>query len=82
MKISEILKQNKPSLSFEVFPPKTDTVYESVAHAVEEIADSKPSFMSVTYGAGGGTSNYTVSIAENIQKNKGVVSLAHLSCIL
>lgn len=37
--------------------------------------------MSVTYGAGGGTSNYTVSIAENIQKNKGVVSLAHLSCI-
>lgn len=81
MKISEILKQNKPSLSFEVFPPKTDTVYESVAKAVEEIADSKPSFMSVTYGAGGGTSNYTVSIAENIQKNKGVVSLAHLSCI-
>lgn len=81
MKISEILKQNKPSLSFEVFPPKTDTVYESVAKAVDEIADLKPSFMSVTYGAGGGTSNYTVSIAENIQKNKGVVSLAHLSCI-
>lgn len=81
MKISEILKQNKPSLSFEVFPPKTDTVYESVAKAVEEIADSKPSFMSVTYGAGGGTSNYTVSIAENIQKNKEVISLAHLSCI-
>lgn len=81
MKISEILKQNKPSLSFEVFPPKTDTNYESVAKAVEEIADSKPSFMSVTYGAGGGTSSYTVSIAENIQKNKNVISLAHLSCI-
>jgi len=81
MKISEILKQNKPSLSFEVFPPKTDTNYELVAKAVEEIADSKPSFMSVTYGAGGGTSSYTVSIAENIQKNKNVISLAHLSCI-
>lgn len=81
MKISEILKQNKPSLSFEVFPPKTDTAYESVASAVDKIADLKPSFMSVTYGAGGGTSEYTVSIAENIHKNKNVTSLAHLSCI-
>ena len=81
MKISEILKQNKPSLSFEVFPPKTEAAFESVSGAIDKIAGYKPSFMSVTYGAGGGTSSYTVSIAENIQKNKGVVSLAHLSCI-
>jgi len=81
MKISEILKQNKPSLSIEVFPPKTDSLYESVSKAVDEIATLKPSFMSVTYGAGGGTSSYTVSIAENLQKNKNVTSLAHLSCI-
>ncbi|MBQ5384326.1 MAG: methylenetetrahydrofolate reductase [Treponema sp.] len=80
MKISEILKSDKPSLSFEVFPPKTDTAYESVSSAVDAIADNKPSFMSVTYGAGGGTSQYTVTIAQNIQK-KNVVALAHLSCI-
>lgn len=81
MKIIDILKNKKLSLSFEVFPPKTDAAYESVAGAIDKIADLKPSFMSVTYGAGGGTSEYTVSIAENIQKNKNVVSLAHLSCI-
>lgn len=70
MKISDIIKSDKLTLSFEVFPPKTDAAYESVAGAIDKIADLKPSFMSVTYGAGGGTSEYTVSIAENIQKNK------------
>lgn len=80
MKISEILKKDRPSLSFEVFPPKTDAVYETVRTAVDEIAKTFPSFMSVTYGAGGGTSGYTVSIAQEIQK-KNVVALAHLSCI-
>ena len=70
MKISEILKKDRPSLSFEVFPPKTDAVYETVRTAVDEIAKTFPSFMSVTYGAGGGTSGYTVSIAQEIQKKK------------
>ena len=65
MKISDIIKSDKLTLSFEVFPPKTDAAYESVAGAIDKIADLKPSFMSVTYGAGGGTSEYTVSIAEN-----------------
>ncbi|MBQ5384413.1 MAG: methylenetetrahydrofolate reductase [Treponema sp.] len=80
MKISEILKSENFGLSFEVFPPKTETAYESVQAAVDSIADNKPSFMSVTYGAGGGTSEYTVSIAREIQQ-KNVVALAHLSCI-
>ena len=56
MKLSDILKSDKLSLSFEVFPPKTDTTFESVKLATEEIAKLRPSFMSVTYGAGGGTS--------------------------
>ena len=55
--------------------------YNQVKEATEEIASLKPSFMSVTYGAGGGTSDYTVSIAENIQKNFGVTALAHLTCV-
>lgn len=81
MKIIDILKGEKPSLSFEVFPPKTDALFESVQNAITEISELKPSFMSVTYGAGGGTSSHTVAIAEGIQKKSGVTALAHLSCI-
>ncbi len=80
MKISELFKQDKPTLSFEVFPPKTDTTYGSVKNAVEKIARLKPSFMSVTYGAGGGTSQYTVDMAETVFR-QGVTPLAHLTCI-
>lgn len=80
MKISSILQGDKPTISLEVFPPKKEASYESVAAAALKIAELKPSFMSVTYGAGGGTSDYTVAIAKEIQQS-GVVSLAHLSCI-
>lgn len=81
MKIRDLVNSGKPCLSFEVFPPKTDSLYESVEKAVTEIAALKPHFMSVTYGAGGGTSNYTVSIASNIQKEFNVPTLAHITCI-
>ncbi len=80
MKLTEIINSDKLSLSFEVFPPKTDDAFESVKYATEQIAELSPSYMSVTYGAGGGTSDYTVKIAENL-KNKGVTPLAHLSCV-
>ena len=81
MKLSELLQQDKLSLSFEVFPPKTDTAFESVKAATEEIAALRPSFMSVTYGAGGGTSRYTLEIAKNIKEQYGVPTLAHLTCV-
>lgn len=81
MKISEILKSNKNMMSFEVFPPKTDSAFESVKTATEEIAKLSPSFMSVTYGAGGGTSQYTLDIAKNIKENYNVPMLAHLTCV-
>lgn len=81
MKLTELFAQKKPTISFEVFPPKTSDDYESVKYATEHIAALKPDFMSVTYGAGGGTSEYTVSIASNILKNYGVTPIAHLTCI-
>ncbi len=81
MKISEILKFNKPTISFEVFPPKNESALESIKAATEEIASLSPAFMSVTYGAGGGTSRYTTRIAENIEKRFGVPTLAHLTCV-
>ncbi len=81
MKITEVLRQDKLLLSFEVFPPKTDTAFASVKSATEEMAKLKPSFMSVTYGAGGGTSRYTLEIAKNIKDRYGVPTLAHLTCV-
>ena len=81
MKIRDILAGGRPTLSFEVFPPKTEDAYESVEHAAAEIAKLKPDFMSVTYGAGGGTSDYTVQIASTIQDVYKVTPLAHLTCV-
>ena len=81
MRLSTLLEQNTLSLSFEVFPPKTDSTFDSVRGATEEIAKLHPSFMSVTYGAGGGTSRYTLDIAKNIKENYGVPTLAHLTCV-
>ncbi len=81
MKIIDIIKSGKTLLSMEVFPPKTSDTFDTVKEATEKIALLKPDFMSVTYGAGGGTSEYTAFIAENVQKNYGVPALAHLSCI-
>lgn len=80
MKITEIINGPRPSLSFEVFPPKSSDSFEAVMRATEEIAALSPSYMSVTYGAGGGTSRYTAEIAERLT-SLGVVSLSHLSCI-
>ncbi len=81
MKISDILKQDKVTLSFEVFPPKTSDRYESVSGAAKRIAALHPDFMSVTYGAGGGTGAFTANIAAEIQDEYGVTTLAHLTCV-
>ena len=64
MKVNEILSNGKITLSFEVFPPKTDAQFESVRQATIDVAALKPSYMSVTYGAGGNTRKNTVAIAK------------------
>ncbi len=81
MKIKDILAQDKPVLSFEVFPPKEESAFDSVEEAAFEIAKLSPAFMSVTYGAGGGTSKYTVEIAADLKEKFGVSALAHLTCV-
>lgn len=81
MKIKDLLTKKTLSLSFEVFPPKTESAFDSVKTATEEIAKLRPAFMSVTYGAGGGTSKYTLDIAKNIKDLYGVPTLAHLTCV-
>ena len=81
MKLSEQFKVDRPMLSFEVFPPKTEARFEPIMSAVEEIAKLDPAYMSVTYGAGGGTSRYTIDIAKNIEDKYQVPLLVHLTCI-
>ncbi len=81
MKITDILSREGYSLSFEVFPPKLSSSFDTVRAAVEKIASLKPAFISVTYGAGGGTSLYTLELAEKISDAWGVPSLAHLTCV-
>ena len=81
MKLTQLFNREKPMLSFEVFPPKNNEAYENVKDSIEKIAQLNPDYMSVTYGAGGGTSVFTSQIAANIQNDFGVSSLAHLTCI-
>lgn len=80
MKVIDIITGSRPSLSFEIFPPKTSDNFEAVESAAEKIARLNPSFMSVTYGAGGGTSEYTAALAADLI-DFGVTPLAHLTCI-
>ena len=80
MKISEILQTRKLSVSFEIFPPKQNSAYDAVIACADELARFNPDFISVTYGAGGGTSANTVKIASHL-KEKGVTPLAHLTCL-
>ena len=80
MKIIDIVNGTKPSLSYEVFPPKTSDKFESVLSAATEIAKLSPSYMSVTYGAGGGTSQYTADICRALEEY-GVTPLSHLTCL-
>ena len=80
MKISEILKNNKVTVSFEMFPPKQWDKIESTKATVREMCKSNPSFMSVTYGAAGTQSGFTLEIANEV-KNNNVTPLSHLTCL-
>lgn len=80
MKISDILKNNKVTVSFEVFPPKQWDKIENTKSVVREMSKSNPAFMSVTYGAAGTTSGFTTEIATEI-KSSGVTPLSHLTCL-
>ena len=81
MKLSALFAQGKPTLSFEVFPPKSSDTMDSVNAATQAIARLHPDYMSVTYGAGGSTSIYTAEIASDLLHAFGITPLAHLTCV-
>lgn len=80
MRITEKLMVKDQLISFEVFPPKTDSAFDSIEWSVRELSAHNPDFMSVTYGAGGGTSRYTTKIASLIKNRLDTTALAHLTC--
>lgn len=82
MKIRDILATKKVSVSLEVFPPKQSTAFDSVKTAVHKLCELNPSFMSVTYGAGGGIGWHTAEIAGFVQNECSVPALSHLTCLL
>ena len=79
MKVSQILKDGKVTISCEMFPPKQGTMLDNYKGIVAEIAKLKPAYLSCTYGATGGTSEYTVEIADTIN-SYGIPAIAHLTC--
>ncbi len=81
MLIKEFFKQKKPVLSFEVFPPKRNYNLDSIYATIEALKDLDPDFISVTYGAGGGTKDHTVEIASIIKNKYKIEALAHLTCV-
>ena len=81
MKLTELFEQKRLTLSFEVFPPKTDASFDSVVAATEQIAALQPDYMSVTYGAGGSNSRATIAVAANLIRRYGVPVTAHLTCV-
>ena len=82
MRIPELYEKKKPVFSLEIFPPKRKSNLEGIYKTVERLADCKPDFISVTYGAGGNIAdNSTCEIASNIKKNYGIETVAHLTCV-
>lgn len=81
MKISQLLQREGAYLSCEMFPPKQTSDFAKVREAARDIAALRPSFISVTYGAGGGTSAATAEIAAEIQNDLHTTALAHLTCV-
>ena len=80
MKITELLKSDKPCISCELFPPKAGSELQNALKIVDEIAVIKPHFMSVTYGAGGTSAGQTLAIAKAVEEHN-IPALAHLTCI-
>ncbi|MBQ6103379.1 MAG: methylenetetrahydrofolate reductase, partial [Kiritimatiellae bacterium] len=80
MKIKDILAGGRVSVSLEVFPPKKDEGFARMREVVERLCAAKPSFMSVTFGAGGGRDAHTADVAGSIEA-RGVTALAHQTCV-
>ncbi len=81
MRIDKLFGWGKPTISFEFFPPKTEAGFAQLFAAINDLHSLKPSYVSVTYGAGGSTRQKTVALVERIQRELQIRSMAHLTCV-
>src|SRR5215212_2206215 len=81
MRIDKLLGRGKPAVSFEFFPPKNEQGFKLLYETIEDLRPLRPSYVSVTYGAGGSTRQKTVELVEKIQNEIGIRSMAHLTCV-
>ena len=81
MKIASLFRSGTPVVSFEFFPPKTEEGVETLYKTSGELRSCRPSFVSVTYGAGGSTRDRTIELVTRIQRDLGLTTMAHLTCV-
>src|SRR3990172_8006658 len=81
MRIRDKLKERRPTLSFEFFPPKDDIGFWALSRTIESLKPLEPTYVSVTYGAGGGTRRKTIDLVERIKRDIGIEPMAHLTCV-
>ena len=81
MRIDQALDEVRPCFSFEFFPPKTDEGMENLWSALTELREDEPTYVSVTYGAGGSTRDRTIDITKRIKKELGIEAMAHFTCV-
>ncbi len=81
MRIDEIIAAETPVFSFEFFPPKTDAGEQNLYAALRELRPLEPSFVSVTYGAGGSSREKTIEIVKRIKDEFGLEAMAHFTCV-
>src|SRR5438874_8894235 len=81
MRIDQVIGSGRPSVSFEFFPPKTEAGFTQLYQVIDELHPLHPSYVSVTYGAGGSTRSKTVQLVERIQNELKIRAMAHLTCV-
>jgi methylenetetrahydrofolate reductase (NADPH) len=81
IRIDSLLGRGSPTISFEFFPPKTEAGFAQLFTSINELHPLKPSYVSVTYGAGGSTRQKTVALVERIQRESAILAMAHLTCV-
>jgi len=81
MRIDQVLGKGKPGISFEFFPPKTEAGFSQLFATIDQLHPLHPTYVSVTYGAGGSTRQKTVELVERIQRELKIRSMAHLTCV-
>lgn len=80
MHIEQLLARGRPTFSFEFFPPRTEEAARQLEQTISDLQELNPSFVSVTYGAGGSTRERTIEIVTRVKRETGIEAMAHLTC--